>query len=158
MEKITEEQKQKTLQELNSTEELNVAVDSETGVLTKVTSIAEEEKRTGKEIKVPDAETLVANASADIYRTRKYLVDLFGKMSKKQTIRAVSAIFTLPEGDMPVYLKTDEEKTAFAWAQRHMVARFTVMQKYISDELKKRKTEEELSQSSSTTEEKKDEQ
>jgi hypothetical protein len=60
-------------------------------------------------------------------------------MSKKAVLRAVTAIFSLPEDGLPVELKTDEEKVAYALAQRHMMARFTVMQKAVLDEHRERK-------------------
>jgi hypothetical protein len=106
-------------------------------VLSEVTSIANEELRTGQKIPVPNAEQLVANASKDIFITRKIIHDLFSKMSKKATLRTIAAIFSLPEDGVPVELQTDEEKQAYAYAQRHMISRFTVMQKHVMDEKKR---------------------
>ena len=135
-EELTPELKQKTLDELNSAEEVPK---EDSGLRTRVTSVAKEEERTGKKIEVPTAEKLVANASIAILQTRKGLHQQFAKMSKKAMLRAVVAIFSLPENDLPVQLKTDEEKVAYALAQRHMMARFTVMQKAVLDEHRERK-------------------
>jgi hypothetical protein len=152
---ITDEVKQKTLEDLNALGQediLNVGVDPKTNLVTRVTSIAKEEELTGEKIELPSAEKLVANASAALYQTRKGLAQVFSKMSKKQTIRAITAIFSLPEDNIPVGLKTDEEKMAYALAQRHMMSRFLIMQKHVADEVKRRKSEEELAKQTSSEE------
>lgn len=136
-EELSEEIKQKIVDEVNSEEVNEESIDDR--LLTKVTSIAQEEDRTGQKIEVPTAEKLVANASVAILQTRRGLHQQFAKMSKKSTLRALTAIFSLPEDRVPVELKTDEEKIAYALGQRNIMARFTVMQHHVLQKHRERK-------------------
>lgn len=127
-------------------------------IRTEVTSIAREEAKTGQHIPLPSAEKLVENASVDIFRTRKSLYDVFARMSKKAMLRTLTAIFSLPEDDVPVRLVTEDEKLAYALAQRNTMSRFTVMQYEVLQERKRLKEEQEKAQQEQqTTEEVKEE-
>ena len=127
-------------------------------LVTKVTSIAEEEAKSGQKISMPSIEKLVSNASVEIFKTRKQLYELFGKMSKKATLRTVAAIFSLPDDGVPVDLKTEDEKLAHAAGQRNISSRFIVMQHHINQEIQKRREEaEKLKQQEQNSEETKGE-
>lgn len=117
MEKLTQEQKQKIVNEVNA----------------EVTSIAQEEKRTGTTIPVPSAERLVALASANLLNMRRAANSLMPTMSKKQLIRAVNAILDLPADGVPVFLKTDEEKKLFAVGQRAISDRYVIITHHIKN-------------------------
>lgn len=108
-------------------------------VKTEVVSIASEEARTGQTINIPDKETLLRNASIEIIKIKTQLPNLMKTMSKKQIHRAVSAALDLPMEDQEVYLKTDEEKILFAYAQRAINARYLIMQDYIIKQMQAEK-------------------
>lgn len=114
---LTEEQKQKIVKEVN----------------TELTSIAQEEKRTGVTIPVPKEDRLVALASASLLNMRKTANALMPTMSKKQLIRAVNAILDLPTDGVPVFLKTEEEKKLFAVGQRAISDRYVIITHHIKN-------------------------
>lgn len=95
-------------------------------VNTEVTSIAQEEERLGKPIKLPDAETLANNSAMALIDAKRQITALLPKMSKKAIHRATLAYLDLPTGDIPVYLKTNEEKMLFALGQRAIQCRFVI--------------------------------
>lgn len=111
-------------------------------VITEVTSIAKEEEKTGQKINVPNDAELVRRASISLFRSKRILVELAGKMSKKALLRSISAGFDLAQEGIPVYLKTPEEKQFFAHAQRVFSDKFIILQNQINEELKKRKEEQ----------------
>lgn len=112
---------------------------------TEVTSIVEEEERTGQKIEIPSADELVARASSSMIINRKHLGDIISKrngtkfnLNRKAMTRVMMSILDLPTGNLPVHLKTEEEKLAFALGQRMISDRFIIMQHHISEEMKKR--------------------
>lgn len=134
LEDLTEDQKQKIVKEVN----------------TEVTSIAQEEKRTGTKIEVPKAEQLVAMASASLLRSRKAANTIMPIMSKKQLMRAVNAILDLPMDGVPVFLKTEAEKQLFAFGQRAISDRYVIITHHIKQAIaedRMQKLEQQESQS-----------
>ena len=115
LENLTEDQKKKIVEEVN----------------TEVTSIAQEEKKTGTKIEVPKAEHLVAMASASLLKMRRSANAIMPTMSKKQLMRAVNAILDLPMDGVPVFLKSDEEKKLFAFGQRAISDRYVIITHHI---------------------------
>lgn len=134
---LTEEQKQQIVKEVN----------------TEVTSIAEEEKRTGEKIVVPDAERLVMLASQSLIRNRKQIHDMMLHMPKRQIIRAVTAFLDLPHDGVPVRLKEEAEKILFGLGQRVQTDRYILiyhhtMKLAMEDKLRKQEEEQAKKESS----------
>ena len=113
---LTEEQK------LNIVKELN----------TEVTSIAQEEAKTGQKINIPGAEKLVESMAIDLMRCRREIANLLPTMSKKSIQRATLAYLDLPQDQLPVLLKTEEEKKLFAYGQRAITARMVIVQHHVN--------------------------
>lgn len=110
-------------------------------VLTEVTTIAKEEAKTGQKI-IPEnltQEELVKRASMSLIKSRKQLAEVFGKLSKKATIRLVLAAFDLPTEGLPVYLVSQEEKLGFALAQACFSSKFIIIQNAINNQLLEQK-------------------
>jgi len=133
---LSDEQKQKLVKEIN----------------TELTSVADEERKTGKKIDVPSAENLVAIASASLIRQRKLMSNLMPTMSKRALIRAFTAIMDLPTDGVPVFLKDDEEKKLFAFGQRAISDRYVIITHHIKkaiaeDRLRKLEEAEKAKQS-----------
>lgn len=113
----------------------------ENKVLTQVTTLAEEEEKSGKKINVPNPEQLVGLASSSLLRCRKQISMLLPSMSKKAINRAILAVLDMPTDGIPVELKTKEEKLMFALGQRAISDRFIIVQHSITQQLKKKKEE-----------------
>lgn len=127
---LTTDQKEAILKEVN----------------TEVVSIAGEEAKTGKTIALPSAEQLVSKAGSSIIQAQKALSQLVPTMSKKQLLRGLHAVFSPPQADLPVYLKTNEEKMFFDIGQKIFMSKHIIFQHHvniekakITEELKKRK-------------------
>lgn len=112
---------------------------------TEVTSIVEEEEKTGQKINVPSAEELVARAGSSLMINKQHLNNLINqrngatfKLGRKAMNRVLLSILDLPMGGLPVNLKSEEEKMAFALGQKMISDRFIIMQHHISQEMKKR--------------------
>ena len=117
-------------------------------VTTEVTTIAEQNKN-GANIKVPTPEELVQNASLTFHAAINALDGLIclpkenpSHLSRKQLARVMGAILALPTEDLPIKLRTDSEKKAFALGQRAINSRFLVTQHHINLEIKKLKEKE----------------
>jgi hypothetical protein len=95
--------------------------------LTEVTSIAQEEERTGQKIILPSEEIMVQRAIADIYEQRRYISGLLKNMSHRGIYRAVMAILDLPAEKIPVKLLDDDEKMLYARGQRLLTSRYLVL-------------------------------
>lgn len=119
--------------------ELEQAEEVSDELLTEVTSIKQEEIKSGQEIPIPDPEQLVANASASFIRDRANLNRLIGGMGKGALKRAIIAILDLPSDKMPVKLISKEEKDAFLVGQRMINNRFLITQHHIVNEKKRLK-------------------
>lgn len=125
--------------------------------LTQVTSIAEEEKKTGKKIDLPNAEELVARASSSLIVNQQHLNSIINRrlggtkyvVSRKGMNRIVNAILGLPMDGMPVKLENDAEKAAFAIGQNIIRDMFVIMANHAFTEAKKSK-ENSLQQNTSS--------
>jgi hypothetical protein len=125
----TEEQKQKIIDEVNA---LELDTPPEGIVLTEVTSIRQEELKTGKQIPVPNAEKLVMNAIIGI----EIVYSLLSEMSKKQIIRAVVASLDLPQDKVPVFLKQEKEVALFGVLQQAGQQKFIVINHHVNQLIK----------------------
>lgn len=123
--------------------------DSVEGVATEVTTIKEQEEKSGQKINVPSAEELIARASSSMIVNKKMLNDLVCRktgnkylISRKAMNRILMSILDLPTGGLPVALKTQEEKLAFGLGQKMIADRFILTQHHIAEEMKKQKLKE----------------
>lgn len=115
---------------------------------TEVTSIANEEKQ-GATIEVPQPQDLVNRASASLLTNLKIL-EMFADakqgsemfLSKKAMKRVLLAIIDLPSEGVPVKLRGEAEKKAFAIGQRAIADRFLITQHYINQEIRQARTAE----------------
>ena len=119
----------KKLKELTESQKLDIVKQ----VNTEVTSISAQEKN-GQEFNIPGAEQLVLAMSQDLVVCRKEMAQLMPLMSKKAISRAVLAITDLPHDDLPVLLKTEEEKKFFVYGQRAFMAKMVII-KHHTDKL-----------------------
>lgn len=121
--------------ESNSKEEL----------LTQVTSIAQEEARTGQKIKMPSPEEMVARASSSLIVNQQRLNMICGKhgkdygISRKGMTRVMNAIFALPQEGQKVLLQGKEEKAAFVVGQSIIRDMFIIMANHAHQEATKAK-------------------
>ncbi len=128
-------------------------------VLTEVTSIAQEEARTGQKIDVPNQEELLARTGANVIVNQRRLNMLINRMnggtkyaiSRKGMNRVMNAIFSLPTEGVPVRLQSDEEKAAFAIGQNLIRDMFVIMANHAFEEAKKAKQKDLQKQESSAT-------
>ncbi len=103
-------------------------------VLTEVTSIAQEEEKTGKKIELPGLEEMVKRASISFITSKAKLAQIFTELSSRGKDRVMAAIMDIPTGGLPVFLRKDEEKIAFGLGQRMIADRFVIMQYHIKQE------------------------
>lgn len=115
---------------------------------TQVTSIAQEEEKTGQKIKVPSPEELVQRASMSLIRRMQRIdtmlssKDPLKKLSNRGIKRALVAGLNLPTEGLPVSLKKKEEKELFALIQGAINDRFVIIQHHITQEIQRRKVKE----------------
>ncbi len=127
-------------------------------VTTQVTSIAKEEQKSGVKANLPSAEELVARASSSIIVNTKRLNDLIEgkgpsqkyKISRGGMNRVLLAILNLPTEGLPVNLKSEEEKLAFALGQRLISDRFVLTQYHVSEEYRKQREAKEKTDATQT--------
>lgn len=134
-------------------EDKNKTVDLEsevkTEIKTQVTSIAQEEARTGQKIPIPSAEELVQRASLSMIRTLQQIEAILSvkdsprKMSNRAIKRAILAGLQLPTDGMPINLRKDEEKLLFGLIQRVISDRFIILQHHITQQMKIARAKEE---------------
>lgn len=111
-------------------------------LLTEVTSLAKEDEKAGVRTEVPSAEKLVSRAVVSIHRSRHELMGIISTLSKKATMRVLTAIFELPQDKLNVTLRDNKEKLAFALGQRIQSDRFIIIQHAINKEIMSRKQAE----------------
>lgn len=121
---------------------------------TEVTSIAEEEAKTGQKIPVPSEDDLVARASASFTRNRQIFNELFAELSAKAKVRVMNSVLDLPTDGLPVYLKSDTEKKAFAIGQRVVSDRFIITQYHITKQVREQKAAIQAAKEKAASEEK----
>ena len=138
---ITSQEVEKALEE---TEKDALASDFD-GVTTKVTSVAEEEEKSGKKMKI-NAEQLVQAASINMSKTLFQLEKLLKQMKAKQIVQAVIGGLDFPKDGLPVKWVDKDGKprpehlptiNAFLMVQRIISDRFVLTQKYVIDEAQK---------------------
>ena len=121
------------------------------GVTTKVTSIAEEEAKTGKKQFKLTEEQLITAASINMTKTLFHLEKLFKSMKAKQIVPAIIAGLDFPKDGMPVKWvdKTGQPKSgyadvvnAFMMIQRIISDRYVITQKHVIDGIKKHQAQE----------------
>lgn len=123
-------------------------------VLTEVTSIAQEEEKSGQKIELPSFEEMARRASTSFITNKAKLAHVFTNLSGRGKDRVMSAIMDLPTEGIPVFLRKDEEKLAFAIGQRMIADRFVIMQFHIKQEHDRRQkmNEEQLNKEVEQTE------
>jgi len=126
-------------------------------VLTEVTTIAEQEAKTGETI-LPQMteEEFVKKASISYFKNRRLFAQYFAELSSRGKTRVMSAILDIPTEGVPVFLKEDTEKIAYSIGQQVQQARFIIIQHEVGKEIKKRKAElaaKDTTQETSTTQE-----
>jgi len=130
-----------------TTDILEKANEIKSELTTQVTSIAQEEQKTGQQVKVPSIEELVANASSSYFNSMVHFEQVFTKLSARAKTRVAVAVLQLPEEKVPVKMKTDEERLAFGLGQRALANRFLLTQYYIN-----RQVEEQRNKTNNTEE------
>jgi hypothetical protein len=113
---------------------------------TQVTSIAEEERKTGQKIEVPKPEELVARASSNLIANQQIINNLINRknggtyvISRKGMNRVLNAILSLPQEGLPVVLQGQEEQAAFAIGQNMIREMFIIMANHAFVEAQKSK-------------------
>lgn len=116
-------------------------------VLTKVTSIAEEEEKSGQKMQI-NAEQLVTAASINMTKTLYQLEKLLKSMKAKRIVEAVIGGLDFPKDNMPVKWvdKTGKPRdgymeviNAFMMIQRVISDRYVLTQKHVIEQAKKYK-------------------
>lgn len=122
---------------------------SEKVLTTEVTSVAQEEAKSGQKINVPQGEELYAKASMSFIRNMQFLNQLVNgknggnyKISRKGMNRVLNAILQLPMDGLPVALQGNEEKTAFLLGQRLIADRYIITHHHIVQERKRLQEEQ----------------
>lgn len=108
-------------------------------VLTEVTSVDKEEKKTGQSIPIPSPEQLLQNALSTVISSKVAASNLFSKLSSKEKNRVFNAILDIPTEGLPVKLKSNEEKLCYSYGQQNKNSQFLVIQDYINKEIQKLK-------------------
>ena len=101
---------------------------------TEVTSIAQEEAKTGEKIELPSAEKIIANATQAYIQDMTQLQKAYGYLGGRAKIRSLIAILSIPTDKIPVNLVSEEEKFCFALGQRIIQHRFLITQYHINQE------------------------
>src|SRR5690349_793434 len=114
-------------------QEQQAAVNTE--VKTEVTSIAQEEEKSGQQVNIPSAEELVARANVSFIQNLQMISQLVNmregsgyKISRKGMNRLLLSILNLPMDDQRVTLQGDAEKAGFGIGQRLIADRFLLTQ------------------------------
>lgn len=113
-------------------------------ITTEVTSVALEEEKTGNRISLPNEEEIANRALSSFILNRKKFSEVFSTLSARGKTRVMNAVLELPTEGLPVYLKDDNEKSAFLVGQRLISDRFILTQYHITQELRKRKQKQDV--------------
>lgn len=118
--------------------------DKNSQVKTEVTSLADQEIKTGKTIKMPDERELVARASASLISSLREIRAVLSSekgstyyVSRRGMIRGITAGLKLPEQDMLMDLQNYGEKVLFAKIQQLIADRFVITQFHVNQERKR---------------------
>lgn len=110
---------------------------------TEVTSVAQEELKTGVKIQTPNADDLARKAGISFIRSRKAFNEVFSGLSARGKTRVMNAVLDLPTDGVPVFLRGEQEKLGFALGQRVITDRFVITQHHIVQEVKRQRAEAE---------------
>jgi hypothetical protein len=120
-------------------------------LLTEVTSIAQEEAKTGETVAPPmTPEQLVSKAHASFYRSRRDFAQVFISLSSRGKMRVMNAVLDLPTPGLKVLLKENNEKLAFRIGQQIIQDRFLITQYHIGQEVKKMREEKAAKEAAAT--------
>lgn len=119
---------------------------------TEVTSIAKEEEKDGKPVKL-SKEDMLQLAFRDYIGGLKMMQAHFRKLSKKGMSRLLIALLQLPQENQKVALHSKEERFLFGIGQRVQNARFTIILNHVDQELKNQKQEKEQQETTKEIEE-----
>lgn len=129
-------------EKLNMNEPTENAADEKKVIKTQVTSLAAEDAKNGTKTPLPSAEEMVSRASASLMQKRIQLHQVASQLSRKQFLRVLAAATDIPTEGLPVLLKSENEKVAYALLQRIQADKFIIIQKHITDEMKRLKNQE----------------
>lgn len=110
-----------------------------TQILTEVTSIADQEQKTGVKVDLPSADELVRRAIGNFHTNIRRFNGVFKNLSARSKGRVMNAVLDLPLNveAVPVLLKSEEEKLAFGLGQRIIADRFIITYHHIIEERRK---------------------
>jgi hypothetical protein len=108
---------------------------------TEVTSVVDQEQKTGQKIELPKPEELLAKAYGSFISSMVQLEKVFIKLSSKQKTRTLIAILDLPTEGSIVKLKTKEEQYCYLLGQRIQSDRFIIIQDAINKQIKAKQEE-----------------
>ena len=102
-------------------------------VLTQVTSLAQEELKSGQKFELPAPEVIASNAMGAYIKATQELEQKLkdSSISKVSIAKGVLAGLDLPQEDLPVNLKTKEEKEIFNLVQIAINNMFILTQYHI---------------------------
>lgn len=103
-------------------------------VLTEVTSVADQELKTGKKIEI-DPSDLVENAKRTFIPVKRHFMQIYSAMSGRGRERVISALLDLPMDNLRVLLKDKMEIEAYRLGQQVLWCR----QLILTDAIKKEK-------------------
>lgn len=126
--KLTEEQLNALVKQEQELEQAEL----EKGVYTKVTSVAEENKK-GANIKLPNPEEIVTKVSMAHITQKKVFNDLFGSkaLSARARQRIMNALLDLPMDNMRSLFKSDVEYQTFLVGQTVLNYKFTIITHHV---------------------------
>lgn len=146
---------QEVKEELEKAEKEALKADAGEGVVTtEVTSIAEEEKKSGKQMNI-NAEQLVTAASINMTKTLYQLEKHLKTMKAKRIVEAVIGGLDFPKEGMPVKWVDGNGKPrsgygevihAFMLVQRIISDRFVLTQKHVIDQAQKFKESQKVAE------------
>jgi hypothetical protein len=110
-------------------------------VTTTVTSVAQEEAKTGQKVELPSNEELLGRIGVAYTQHRLLFKQIFNKLSSKEKNRVCDSLLELPMDDMKVVLKSEEEKAAFKLGQQVQLYRFILIQDKTQKDIQRAKKE-----------------
>lgn len=132
-------------------------------IMTEVTSIAEQEQKSGKQIMNINSEQLIHMSSMNMVVTLSKLEKLLKNMSAKQIRQAVIGGLDFPKDNLPVKWVEKKGKIvtpkpgyadivdAFMMIQRVISDRFVLTQKHVIDQIRQIKDKESSKESDNST-------
>lgn len=121
--------------------ELTANETAKSEVTTEVTSVAQEEAKTGQKVDLPSNEELLGRIAAAYTQHRMLFNRTFKQLSSKEKNRVCDSLLELPMDDMKVTLKSDEEKLAFKLGQQVQMYRFILIQDKTQKDIQKARKE-----------------